>query len=147
LRLHRQDHRLGLFHQQPVVARPVDLVRPLEPPHLGVDRVGDPHVLGLESLRGEESPNQRSCHVARSNEANLLHAPSRQERGRRCPKSARPSRTNVAPSSTASEKSSLIPIERWGNSTPRRRATSSRSSRVRRKWFLSVSGTPSAGAI
>src|SRR5262249_60164357 len=99
--------RRGLLPPQPCVARPVALGRPLEPPHLGVDRVGHPHVLGLESLRGEEPSNERSCHVARSNEANLLHAPSRQERGRRCPKSARPTRTNVAPSSAASEKPCL----------------------------------------
>jgi hypothetical protein len=40
--------------------------------------------------------------------------------GLRSPKSARPSRSRVAPSSTATGKSSLIPIQRWGSSTPSR---------------------------
>src|SRR5256712_12904699 len=75
----------------------------------------------------EEPPDQGPRHVAGADEADFLHEPSppTEEPGRlapgpRPPKSARPSRRNVAPSSTATGKSSLIPIERWGSSTPRR---------------------------
>src|SRR2546427_9354395 len=75
----------------------------------------------------EEPPDQGPRHVAGADEADFFHEPSppTEEPGRlapgpRPPKSARPSRSNVAPSSTATGKSSLIPIERWGSSTPRR---------------------------
>src|SRR5438067_11784542 len=102
----------------------------------------------------EEPPDQGPRHVAGADEADFLHEPSppTEEPGRltpkpRPPKSARPSRSNVAPSSTAMGKSSLIPIERWGSSTPRRVATRSRNSRSRRKKgretdaFAAIGGT------
>src|SRR5438445_804701 len=99
----------------------------------------------------EEPPDQGPRHVAGADEADLLHEPSppTEEPGRlapgpRPPNSARPSRSSVAPSSTATGKSSLIPIERWGSSTPRRVWARSRSSRSTRKWGRDASG-PSGG--
>src|SRR2546427_6067590 len=90
----------------------------------------------------EEPRNQAPRHVAGADEADFFHEPSppTEEPGRltpgpRPPKSARPRRSSVAPSSTATGKSSLIPIERWGSSTPRR------------GWapFLSSRSTPKGG--
>src|SRR2546429_8736804 len=74
----------------------------------------------------KEPPDQGPRHVTGADEADFLHEPSppTEEPGRlapgpRPPKSARPSQSNVPPSSTATGKSSLIPIERGGSSTPR----------------------------
>src|SRR5438874_4691120 len=74
----------------------------------------------------KEPPDQGPRHVTGADEADFLHEPSppTEEPGRlapgpRPPKSARPSRRNVAPSSTATGKSSLITIERWGRKARR----------------------------
>src|SRR2546422_2697169 len=100
----------------------------------------------------KEPPDQGPRHVTGADEADFLHEPSppTEEPGRlapgpRPPKSARPSRSNVAPSSTATEKSLLIPIERWGSSTPRRVWAPSPSSRQRRKWGRDAPGRAGGG--
>src|SRR5574337_221702 len=66
----------------------------------------------------------------------------------RGPKIARPMRTIVAPSSTATSKSSLIPIDRCANAgASPARAASSRNSRNRRNTGLTTSGWSTCGAI
>src|SRR2546425_2157824 len=102
----------------------------------------------------KEPPDQGPRHVTGADEADFLHEPSppTEEPGRlapgpRPPKSARPSRSNVAPSSTATEKSLLIPIERWGSSTPRRVWARSRSSRKGREWGRGASGRGGGGGV
>src|SRR5437762_2919265 len=154
LGLHRQNDGLRAPHQLAVVARHLDLVRALEAPELHVDRVAGPDVLRVVMRGAQESPDQGPRHVAGADEADFLHEPSppTEEPGRlapgpRPPKSARPSRSNVAPSSTATGKSSLIPIERWGSSTPRRVWARSRSSRSTRKWGREASERAGAGGI
>src|SRR5690242_13617392 len=110
----------------------------LQPPQLDVDRVARPHVLGVVLPGAEQAANQRPGHVPRPDEADLLHVPSppveepgRLPPGSRAPKSARPRRSKVAPSSTATVKSLLIPIDRWVSSTPSRSWARSRTSRRR----------------
>src|SRR5439155_546881 len=116
---------------------------------------------GLEELQGVLQIRRRGLgaghrhrDAAGADEADFLHEPSPppEEPGRLAPgprpaKSARPSRRNVAPSSTATGKSSLIPIERWGSSTPRRVWARFRSSRSTRKWGREASGRAGAGGI
>src|SRR5262249_48651472 len=126
--------------QLAVVAGDLDLVHALQAPELDVDRIARPHVVRVVVPRAQEPADERSGHVSRPDEADLLHEPSpppetpgRLTPGPRAPKSAPPSRIKVAPSSTAIEKSLLIPIDRWGSSTPRRASARSRSSRSMRK--------------
>ena len=59
---------------------------------------------GLENFALDEAACERFRHVAAADKAELLHFG-------RSPKTARPTRTIVAPSSIATSKSSVIPIE------------------------------------
>src|SRR5439155_8108481 len=134
LRLDGEDDRLRAPHELAVVARDLDLVGPLETPQLCVDGVAHPEVAGAVLTRVEQSADEGARHVTGADEADLLHEPSRHVPRPRGPKSARPSLSRVAPSSTATAKSSVIPIDRWGSSTPRRDATWSRRARRAWKW-------------
>src|SRR5262249_56051291 len=123
----RRSAALRAAGERAVVAGPPDPRKALQTPALHVPRVARPAVLGLVLARSQEPPHQSTRHVSGADEADLLHGPSPppEDRGRRAPalrapKSARPIRSNVAPSSTAIRKSSLIPINRWGSSTPTR---------------------------
>src|SRR5262245_22994746 len=152
LRLDGEDDRLRLPHQLPVVSGGLDLVEPATAPELRVHRIARPEVLCLVVTAAQQALQQRRGHVPGSDEADLFHEPcppaeepGRQAPGPRAPKSARPSRSQVAPSSTATVKSSLIPIERWGSSTPSPLAVWSRTSRRSRKYGLLASGTAAGG--
>src|SRR5262245_27162551 len=154
LRLHRQNDGLRAADERAILARRLDLVQPLQAPDLHVDGVARPDVVGVVLSGAQEPSDQGACHVPGADEADFLHEPSppTEEPGRlapgpRAPKSARPSRSNVAPSSTATRKSSLIPIERWGSSTPSALCAASRTSRRSRKCGRESSGTPGAGGI
>src|SRR5712664_2655025 len=65
----------------------------------------------------------------------------------RCPNSAVPTRTSVAPSSIATSKSWDIPIDRTGNATPSFLAKSSRNSRKLRKYGRTRSASSKNGGI
>ena len=79
-------------------------------PALGRD-VGDDHVGGLENLVLDQAVRERLGHVAAADESELLHFG-------RSPKTARPTRTMVAPSSIATSKSSVMPIESSLSASP-----------------------------
>ena len=63
----------------------------------------------------------------------------------RGPKRAVPTRTSVAPSSTATAKSWLMPIESSGSGRPKRSASRSRTRAARRKCGRDFSGSASKG--
>src|SRR5262249_37654472 len=147
LRLHGENDRLRATDERAVVLGALDLVRALQAAELRVDGVARPEVRLAIALHAQQPLHERAGHVAGAEEAHLLPPPSRRGLPPRSPKSTRPRRTKVAPSSTATAKSSLIPMERWGSSTPRRRATSSRRSLRARKCGRASAGSATGGPI
>src|SRR5438132_312418 len=65
----------------------------------------------------------------------------------RSPKIAVPTRTSVAPSSTAIGKSFVIPMDRWGSFTSNSFSSTARNSRSRTKDFRDASASSATGGI
>ena len=133
LRLHREDDHGALAHERAVVGRASDRESATHPPELARLAVARPDVARAIPPALDETFQQRPCHVAGADEAelsdvvaDLLHVASL-----RGPKMAVPMRTNVAPSSIATSKSPLMPIESSGSSSAS--ACRSRSARSARK--------------
>src|SRR4029453_18086858 len=112
LRLHRQDHDVGAAHQLRVVGRDLDAVLPVELLETLRAHVGREDRVRRHELGREEPLDERLAHVAGAEEADSApldrHTPPRGGRG---PQIAVPTRTTVAPSSIATSKSPLMPID------------------------------------
>src|SRR5262249_11710673 len=104
--LHREYHHRGLGDERGVVGRHTDAVGARETLRLFPLDVRNPHVAGAIAFRREPSLHERTGHVAGADDTELPHAAPF-----RGPQIAVPTRTSVAPSSIATSKSALIPIE------------------------------------
>src|SRR5882672_7355747 len=147
LRLDGEDDDVGPAHEGRVVLDVLDAVL------LGdVRQTIGPRVGGGDGLGGDEpglgqALDERFAHVAGAEEGHALaldaHAPPSvtAARGGRGPKMAVPTRTMVAPSSMATSKSPLMPMEQC--SSP----TASRSSRRRRNHGRDASAESVAGGM
>src|SRR4029077_17093020 len=103
---------VGAAHQLRVVGRHLDAVLPVELLQALRAHVGREDRVGRHELGREEPLDERLAHVAGAQEADGAsldrHPPPRGGRG---PKMAVPTRTTVAPSSIATSKSLLMPID------------------------------------
>ena len=104
LRLDGEQDGAGFAHDFGIVVGGRDFERARElAPAVGRN-VGDNNFGGLEDLVLDQSVGERLGHIAAADESELLHFG-------RSPKTARPIRTMVAPSSIATSKSSVMPME------------------------------------
>ena len=109
LRLDGEQNCGGLAQNFEVVDGGRDFQRAGEfAPALGCD-VGHDYIGGLEQLVLDKAVGEGLGHVAAADESKFLHFFS--NRDSRSPKIARPIRTMVAPSSIATSKSSVMPME------------------------------------
>ena len=98
------------------------------------------NLTGAEYLVLDEPVRERFRHIAAPDKAEFLH-------GGLSPNTARPTRTMVAPSSIATSKSSVIPIESSRRRNPLRAARVSRISRRREKYGRQRSALGAGGGI
>ncbi len=104
LRLDGEQHRAGFAHDFDIVVGGRDFERAREFAAAVGRNVGDNYFGGLENLVLDQPVGERLGHIAAADESQLLHFG-------RSPKTARPIRTMVAPSSIATSKSSDMPME------------------------------------
>src|SRR5215469_1167054 len=129
-----------LADDQQVIGGGFDLEPALEGASPRGGDIRDDQIAGAEYLVLDQPVCERLGHVAAPDEAKLLH-------GGRSPNTARPTRTMVAPSSIATSKSSVMPIESSPKRKPLRAARVSRISRKRVKYGRECSARCAGGGI
>src|SRR5262245_60848098 len=141
----------GLFHQRPQRAFAIvgSLVQTNDVFVVGLDRIGNFHFERLDS-HGSET-YEFTCESKVKNQRRFLYPPSSDltsflafERG---PNSSVPMRTIVAPSSTATSKSLLMPMLKCGNGAPKTFSHCSFNSRSCRKTGRTFSRSGVHGAM
>src|SRR5262249_39647513 len=147
LGLDGEDDHLGALHKSDVVGDGVDAVAPGDLRKMLAPRIGGcDRCHGYQSRLGQ-ALDERLSHVACPEECDPFaldaHAPPSVTAGlgARGPKIAVPTRTMVAPSSIATSKSPLMPMEQCS------RPEASRSSRRRLNHFRDASALSAAGGM
>src|SRR5262249_14681675 len=125
--LYRNQDCARLTDDQQVIGRGFDLEPAFEGAAPRRRDIRDDQITGAEYLALDQPVRERLRHIAAPDKAEFLH-------GGLSPNTARPTRTMVAPSSIATSKSSVIPIESSPKRNPLRAARVSRISRRREKY-------------
>src|SRR5205807_1902600 len=117
LGLDREDHDVGAAHELPVAGGDLDAVLAVQVFEALLPHVGRGDRLRGHAVRREQALDERLAHVPGADEPDRLALDRHRcpgsfpGRGGRGPKTAVPTRTSVAPSSIATSKSPLMPIE------------------------------------
>src|SRR5205814_2011294 len=117
LGLDREDHDVGAAHELPVAGGDLDGVLAVQVFEALLPHVGREDRLRGHAVRREQALDERLAHVPGADEPDRLALDGHRcpgsfpGRGGRGPKTAVPTRTSVAPSSIATSKSPLMPIE------------------------------------